>query len=76
MNELGASVSEDNIKPYFVHPSDETNGVYLLLDVCHILKLIRNNFKKISVMYDSEGKRIAWEYLEKLAKLQEEEGLR
>lgn len=38
---LGASFEPSNIIPYFLHPSDDSR-VYVVLDSCHMLKLIRN----------------------------------
>ena len=75
MAELGASFKVDAMKTFFLH-SSEDKKIYTFLDICHMLKLVRNNFKKVGVMYDRDGNRISWEYLEKLAKLQEDEGLR
>ena len=42
MKELGASLEYPNIKPYFPHPADSSKKIYVLLDVCHMLKLTRN----------------------------------
>ena len=76
MAELGASLDVQNFKTYFFNPVDSNRKIYVLFDVCHMLKLVRNNFKKVRVMYDKEGQRISWEYIDELAKVQDNEGLR
>lgn len=38
---LGASFESSNIIPHFPHPCDDSR-VYIVLDSCHMLKLIRN----------------------------------
>ena len=41
---LGANFSPDEITPNFKHPSDPSSNVHIFLDVCHMLKLVRNTF--------------------------------
>lgn len=42
VNALGGQIrSASNIKPYFPHPITK-KPIYLLLDVCHMLKVVRN----------------------------------
>ena len=76
MRELGASLKVQNMQTFFMNPHDPNRKVHVFLDVCHMLKLVRNNFKKVMVMYDGKGRRISWEFIEELAKVQEDEGLR
>lgn len=40
---LGANISADNPRPFFMHPQTREK-VYVLLDACHMIKLIRNGF--------------------------------
>ena len=72
---LGASITPDKLQPYFAHPGNSNVNVYIMLDVCHMLKLIRNTMAT-QVMYDGEGRPIKWSYIERLHELQQNEGLR
>ena len=70
MRILGASLSADDIVPFFQHPSDPSLKVHVLLDVCHMLKLASH-----SIIIDGQGKMVRWSYWQELYKLQEAEGL-
>ncbi|EZA62841.1 THAP domain-containing protein [Ooceraea biroi] len=71
---LGANISKDNARPYFIHPQTKEK-VYVMLDACHMIKLIRNAFATCKNMHDGNGNRIEWQYIMNLVQLQEEEGL-
>ena len=73
---LGANLALPQLHPYFIHPLDKTKRVYVFLDVCHMLKLIRNTLGDQKVFVDGDGNKICWEYIIELQKLQDEEGLR
>ena len=47
-----------------------------MLDVAHMIKLIRNAWEKGMIMKTSSGEQIKWEYVKQLVYLQEKEGLR
>lgn len=75
MKELGCNVTDlNNIKNYFIHPTSGEK-VYILFDVCHMLKLIRNNWSNSEVIIDPEGKKVEWKYIKSLNKIQNESGL-
>ena len=74
-SELGASTKPDNLKCWFPHPSDTNIKIYVLLDACHMLKLMRNTLSTC-VMKDKDGNEIKWVYIERLHQLQQKEGLR
>ena len=76
IQELGAKINITNMSPHFLHPEDQTQKVHVLLDPCHMLKLIRNAFSTAEVLETENGKQIRWQYIEELHKLQEKEGLR
>ena len=76
LSELGASMTPPNLVPSFPRPFNEGEKVYVLLDVCHMLKLVRNTIAKSSILIDTDGKQIRWHCLEELQKLQDKEGLR
>ncbi|KAJ8380408.1 hypothetical protein SKAU_G00011860 [Synaphobranchus kaupii] len=76
VRELGADLNILNMRPYFPHPEDPTLKVHVLLDPCHMLKLLRNAFATAGVLETEDGKQIKWQYIEHLNTLQEKEGLR
>ena len=41
-NKMGANLSIDNLKNWFPHPASPQRKVYVILDACHMLKLVRN----------------------------------
>ena len=67
---LGARLSADNLQAYFPHPCDNQR-IYIFLDACHMIKLVRNTMSEWKVLKDGDGNTI-----EELHKLQESEGLR
>lgn len=70
---LGANIAARDLKPYFIHPQTKEK-VYIILDACHMIKLIRNSFAT-SIIHDTCGNKIDWQYIINLVKLQEQEGL-
>ena len=76
MSELGAELNPpNNVNPSFQHPSSKNHKVYALLDICHMIKLVRNAFHKYGTLLDDEDKKIEWKYFVALYNLQESEGL-
>ncbi|KAL6420892.1 hypothetical protein ACFW04_012119 [Cataglyphis niger] len=67
-----ASFDIDNLKPFFTHPSTGKN-IYIILDPCHILKLIRNCLAFKGILMDKDNNIINWLYFIKLVQLQEKE---
>ena len=76
LSKLGASLSNDDMRPYFPHPCESGEKVYVMLDVCHMLKLVRNTCAQKGLLFDGKGNKISWQYVEKLHLSQENEGLR
>lgn len=74
--ELGAILDIDWMRPWFQHPSSHTIRVCVLLDPCHMIKLLRNVLGDYPFLLDENNKKICWKYVEELYKLQKEEGLR
>lgn len=72
---LGASITDPlNLKTSFKHP--ETNSdVYIYLDPCHMIKLIRNCLASQDGLKDTEERDIKWEHISELVKVQQTEGL-
>lgn len=75
IRELGAKLDTMDMKPDFFHPEAPTQKVHVLLDPCQILKLLRNVFSTVGVLFREDGQQIRWQYIEELHKLQEKEGL-
>ncbi|KAL3188608.1 hypothetical protein MRX96_022610 [Rhipicephalus microplus] len=75
---LGAQLRVDceQISSSFVNPADDAKNVYIILDACHMIKLIRNTLANLSYIVDAEGKHIKWAYIVALEALQRSEGLR
>ncbi|KAB0795977.1 hypothetical protein PPYR_10038 [Photinus pyralis] len=74
--ELGCNL--DNVfdmKTWFSHPSATNKKVYCVLDACHMLKLIRNNWSNLDTIKNPDGDLVRWVYVKELYKLQEAEGL-
>ena len=72
---LGARLLPDSLQAYFLHPCDPEAKIYVFLDACHMIKLVRNTMSDWKVLKDKDGKDIRWQYLIELEKLQESEGL-
>ena len=76
MRALGADLTVATMQPFFEHPADNTKRVHVLLDACHMLKLVRNTFADQRVLMDADGNVINWGYVVSLDDLQRKEGLR
>ena len=50
--------------------------IYVLLDVCHMLKLVRNTLGSYRILIDKDDNKVCWKYIIELQKLQDKEGLR
>jgi hypothetical protein len=72
---LGAQLLTGNLQAYFQHPCDPKAKIYIFLDACHMIKLVRNTMSDWKVLKDKDGKVIKWQFMEELHKLQESEGL-
>jgi DNA transposase THAP9 len=70
---MGASFKNDTIRPEFINPYTDKK-IAIMLDMCHALKLVRNNFfRQKEILY--EGQIISCHYIAALEKLQNEQGL-
>ena len=63
----------DSMVTKFKHPSQDYY-VYVILDICHMLKLARNALGSIKSFYDKDGGEIQWSFFQQLYNLQEAEG--
>lgn len=71
---LGANIFSLPQKTFF-NIDGVPNDIYLSLDNCHMLKLIRNNWRNYRTFYNSYGEKIEWRYLQMLHELQNEKFL-
>lgn len=62
---LGACFDPNNLVPYITHPVDESK-VYILLDICHMIKLFRSILGDFGSIQDPELGLIEWKYFERL----------
>lgn len=73
---LGANLQPPNTKVFFNHPADKTLKVHIVLDACHMIKLVRNTLGSYGILKDGDRNCINWNYIEQLEKLQAQQGLR
>jgi len=73
---FGAKFIGTDICPYFTNPAVPGKRVYLIFDVCHMIKLLRNALAMYK-SFELPGKgTISWDYVEKLQNVQKADGLR
>ena len=70
LKQLGVKVNVDNMDTSFHNPEYPTKKIHAFLDVCHMVKLLRNAFGDGLVFRTPEGEVIRWQYIEDLVKLQ------
>lgn len=71
---LGCKLDPNDLKTFFLHPVT-CKPIYVFLDPCHMLKLVRNTLAEKCCLVDSDNRYVKWEYIEKLHSLQQQEGL-
>ena len=74
ISHFGGNLDANNLKCSFAHPEDN-EPVFLFLDACHMLKLVRNVLADKGVLVDHQGRSIKWSYIVELQSLQTQEGL-
>lgn len=73
-NVLGASLYYPDLKPYFKHPVTQ-DTVHIILDPCHMVKLLRNTLGDWGLLFNFNNEAIKWNYFKKLVNIQNESGL-
>ncbi|CAH1994072.1 unnamed protein product [Acanthoscelides obtectus] len=71
---LGANFDVSIMKTCFTHPVTGSD-VFIILDPCHMIKLVRNTFGSQKYLIDQDGNQIDWNFLSKLVYTQYSEGL-
>lgn len=64
-----------DLHPHFPNPADESKNIKVILDICHMVKLIRNVLASKQIFYNDKNEPIQWSFISKLEKVQVEEGL-
>ena len=72
---LGCNMMPTDCIPFFKHPAEPDQTVYIIYDPCHMLKLFRNMLFSYGCFRSEKGM-INSQYITKLQNLQEEAGLR
>ena len=75
MHHLGANLKLESLDTSFPNPADPQKKVYVILDACHMLKLVRNCLGAVGYLLDENGNKIEWRFIVELQKLQEKEGV-
>lgn len=74
-NLLGCDLSTpNNLKTTFLHPECGIE-VAVILDPCHMIKLVRNTFEAKKVIFANNNKEIRWNLIVALNQLQSSQGL-
>lgn len=54
---LGANLHFPDVRPYFLNPSSNEK-IFVMLDACHMVKLVRNTLGDWGMLWDGDGKLI------------------
>ena len=76
LSTLGASLHPSKMIPYFPHSQNKAEKIWVLLDVCRMLKLVRNTLAEKEIILDEKNGKILLKYLVELEKQQAAVGLR
>lgn len=71
---MGASFKMDNFNPVIRNPVDGSS-IKIILDPCHMIKLVRNHLRNEGVIVDSENRQINWDHFVKLEACRMNHGL-
>ena len=62
-----------NLDASYGHPTMLGCKIYVILDICHMLRLARNAFTDMQVFVTPGGEKISWEYIRELHKAQQKD---
>jgi len=75
VKKLGAEFNfTEKANIHFPHPVTK-EPIFVIIDACHAIKLIRNTLAKRKVLYNREVNSIEWKYFEMLVRTQDKYGL-
>ena len=75
LNHLGANLYSSDPRVCLGIKNNLQVPIFTILDVCHLIKLVRNCFGDYKNLYTADNSRISWAYLVDLNDLQTTEGL-
>lgn len=75
LEDLGARINHREMKVSINKKNILGIPIFVTLDACHLMKLLRNCFGTYQVFKDGNGETISWVFIEELNKLQEKEGV-
>jgi|UniRef100_A0A2S2QQI4 hypothetical protein len=70
-SKLGANLQYSELKLYFLH-TNRNDKMHIIIDSCHIVKLLRNCLGDWKILYIMNGETIKWSYFKNLVNLQNE----
>ncbi|KYN50338.1 THAP domain-containing protein 9 [Cyphomyrmex costatus] len=73
--ELDCDFNNLNTLQLWFRDPQTNNKIYIYLDPCHMIKLVRNPFGALKWLMNESGGSISWKFMEKLREIQEKEGL-
>lgn len=73
-NNLGANLNISNLKVSFFSQYF-SNEIVIFLDICHMIKLVRNLFASRPFLLDKDYNKVEWKYISELEQIQKKEGL-
>jgi hypothetical protein len=71
---LGADLTVSAMRTFFMHPQTQEE-IFIILDPCHVMKLLRNALSDWGAFLDDQNRMILWRYFEDLVELQESQEL-
>ena len=77
LSKLGVPISYPLKSCCFPHPADSSLNIYVILDNCHMFKLVRNMLANNKTIVNGKtNQAIRWDFISRLHTIQQEEGLR
>ena len=70
---LGCNVKK--LEYFFPHPSELGTKIYIIFDICHMVKLARNAFSDMKIFCTPSGEYISWDYVVSLHRAQQKDVL-
>ena len=72
---LGCTVQPDGPIQTLIQTESQSEPIYAILDVIHMIKLVRNSWGTLGVIKNIRGEEINWSYIKELNNLQNSEKL-
>lgn len=72
---INCKESSHELQPFIMNTITK-NKIYIILDPCHMEKLVRNRWDACQVFFDRDGRRIEWKFIVELFKFSNENDFR